>query len=210
MDMQATGAFASLDYNTVYTPGSVIGYWGTTGVMKGGSGAELSAWRTTSGRSQNSQFAPIVFANVGSGDLSLTQVDSRLYGLGSTSNGTYNMGLRNDVPDDIFGNTRNRSEVYNGAHQIIPVISFNPPPPSQVVGCQGTTLTISGNAQVTYGAQLSYQWLRNGAPLIEGVNGYSGTRSGVLVISNTVQSLHEGDYVLYVTATGVRIRWPVR
>lgn len=202
MDMQATGAFASLDYNTVYAAGSVIGYWGTTGVMKGGSGNELSAWRTTSGRSQNSQFAPIVFANVGAGDLSLTQVDSRLYGLGSTSNGTYNMGLRNDVPDDIFGNTRNRSEVYNGAHQIIPVITFNPPPPSQVVGCQGTTLTISGNAQVTYGAQLSYQWLRNGAPLIEGVNGYSGTRSGVLVISNTVQSLHEGDYVLYVTATG--------
>ncbi|GIV56828.1 MAG: hypothetical protein KatS3mg040_1596 [Candidatus Kapaibacterium sp.] len=202
MDMQATGAFASLDYNTVYTPGSVIGYWGTTGVMKGASGNELSAWRTTSGRDQNSQFAPIVFANVGAGDLSLTQVDSRLYGLGSTSNGTYNMGLRNDVPDDIFGNTRNRSEVYNGAHQIIPVISFNPPPPSEVVGCQGTTLTISGNAQVTYGAQLSYQWLRNGAPLLEGVNGYSGTQSGVLVISNTVQSLHEGDYVLYVTATG--------
>ena len=202
MDMQATGAFASLDYNTVYTPGSVIGYWGTTGVMKGGSGSELSAWRTTSGRSQNSQFAPIVFANVGSGDLSLTQVDSRLYGLGSTSNGTYNMGLRNDVPDDIFGNTRNRSEVYNGAHQIIPVISFNPQPPATVVGCQGTTLTISGNAQVTYGAQLSYQWLRNGAPLLEGVNGYSGTRSGTLVISNSVQSLHEGDYVLYVTATG--------
>ncbi|GIV53225.1 MAG: hypothetical protein KatS3mg038_3746 [Candidatus Kapaibacterium sp.] len=202
MDMQATGAFASLDYNTVYTPGSVIGYWGTTGVMKGGSGSELSAWRTTSGRSQNSQFAPIVFANVSSGDLSLTQVDSRLYGLGSTSNGTYNMGLRNDVPDDIFGNTRNRSEVYNGAHQIIPVISFNPQPPSQVVGCQGTTLTISGNAQVTYGAQLSYQWLRNGSPLLEGVNGYSGTRSGTLVISNSVQSLHEGDYVLYVTATG--------
>lgn len=202
MDIVATGGFATLDYNTVYTPGSVIGYWGSMGVMKGSSGAELSAWRTTSSRDQNSQFAPIVFANVGSGDLSLTQVDSRLYGLGSTSNGTYNMGLRNDVPDDIFGNTRYRSEVYNGAHQIIPVISFNPPPPSQVVGCQGTTLTISGNAQVTYGAQLSYRWLRNGAPLIEGVNGYSGTQSGVLVITNTVQSLHEGDYVLYVTATG--------
>lgn len=202
MDMAATGAFASLDYNTVYTPGSVIGYWGSTGVMKGASGSELSGWRTTSGRDQNSQFAPIVFANVAGGDLSLTQVDSRLYGLGSTSNGTFNLGLRNDVPDDIFGNTRNRSEVYNGAHQIIPVISFNPPPPSEVVGCQGTTMTINGNAQVTYGAQLSYQWLRNGAPLIEGVNGYSGTQSGALVIENTVQSLHEGDYVLYVTATG--------
>jgi len=202
MDMQATGAFTSLNYNTVYTPGSVIGYWGGTGVMKGASGSELGAWRTTSGRDQNSQFAPIVFANVAAGDLSLTQVDSRLYGLGSTSNGTFNLGLRNDVPDDIFGNTRNRSEVYNGAHQIIPVISFNPPPPSEVVGCQGTTMTIIGNAQVTYGAQLSYQWLRNGAPLIEGVNGYSGTQTGALVIANTVQSLHEGDYVLYVTATG--------
>ncbi|MCX7930533.1 MAG: hypothetical protein N2663_07430, partial [Chlorobi bacterium] len=202
MDMNATGAFASLNYNTVYTPGSVLGYWGTTGVTKGGSGSELSSWRTTSGRDQNSQFAPIVFANVGAGDLSLTQVDSRLYGLGSTSNGTFNMGLRNDVPDDIFGNTRNRSEVYNGAHQIIPVISFNPPPPTSVVGCQGTTMTIMGAAQVTFGAQLTYQWLRNGAPLLEGVNGYSGTRTNTLVIANTVQSLHEGDYVLYVTATG--------
>jgi hypothetical protein len=202
IDANATGAFASLNYNTWYTPGSVIGYWGSTPVMKGASGSELSAWRSTSGLSQNSQFAPIVFANAGAGDLSLTQVDSRLYGLGSTSNGTYNSGLRNDVPDDIFGNTRNRSEVYNGAHQIIPVITFNPPPPSEVVGCQGTTMTITGSAQVTYGAQLSYQWLRNGAPLLEGVNGFSGTRAGTLVISNTVQSLHEGDYVLYVTATG--------
>ncbi len=202
MDMATTSAFASLDYNTVYAAGSVIGYWGTSGVMKGASGSELSSWRTVSGRDQNSQFAPIVFANVGAGDLSLTQVDSRLYGLGSTSNGTYNLGLRNDVPDDIFGNTRNRSEVYNGAHQIIPVITFNPLPPATVVGCQGTTMTITGAAQVTYGAQLSYQWLRNGAPLLEGVNGFSGTRSSTLVIANTVQSLHEGDYVLYVTATG--------
>ncbi|KXB97540.1 MAG: hypothetical protein AA908_06695 [Chlorobi bacterium NICIL-2] len=202
LDMTTTSAFSSLDYNTVYTAGSVIGYWGTTAVSKGPGGNELSTWRSVSGRDANSQFAPIVFANVGAGDLSLTQVDSRLYGLGSTSNGTYNLGLRNDVPDDIFGNTRNRSEVYNGAHQIIPVISFNPLPPSQVVGCQGTTMTITAAAQVTYGAQLSYQWLRNGAPLLEGVNGFSGTRTGTLTISNTVQSLHEGDYVLYVTATG--------
>ncbi|MDW8272377.1 MAG: immunoglobulin domain-containing protein [Bacteroidota bacterium] len=201
MDIDAA-AIAALDYNTVHTPGSTLGYWNWTAVPKGSAGNELVDWRTTTGRDQNSQFAPIVFANPAAGDLSLTEVDSRLYGLGSTSNGTYNMGLRDDVPDDIFGNSRYRSEVYNGAHQIIPVISFTALPPADIEVCQGESLTLAATAQVTYGAQLSYQWRRNGENLVEGENGFTGTTTNTLTVQSADPSLHAGTYELYVTATG--------
>jgi len=44
--------------------------------------------------------------------------------------------------------------------------------------------------------------MRNGAPLIDGVNGISGSKTAALTITNTQPSLHGGDYVLSITATG--------
>ena len=44
--------------------------------------------------------------------------------------------------------------------------------------------------------------MRNGSPLIDGVNGISGSKTSTLTIANTQPSLHGGDYVLSITATG--------
>ncbi len=163
----------------------------------------LASFRSASGQDLNSANVNPVLVDPTNNDLSLTLVDPTLYGVGSTSNGTYNSGLRNVVTDDIFSNNRsNRAEIFMGAHQLVPVISFNPAPPATLTGCANQTLTISANAVVSFGAQLSYSWQRNGAPLLDGVNGVTGASTNTLTITNAQPSLNGGDYVLRVTATG--------
>ncbi|MFM8569200.1 MAG: immunoglobulin domain-containing protein, partial [Candidatus Kapaibacterium sp.] len=180
-------------------------YWSTGGtltVWNGFGNTTLANHRMMSGQDANSSNVDVTFVDQLNNDLSLTLVDVNLYGIGSTSNGTFNSGIRGIVGDDIFGGNRNRSEVFMGAHQLLPVISFNPAPPTTLNSCANQTLTISGNAQVTFGAQLSFSWQRNGAPLLDGVNGVSGASTGTLTIANASPSLNGGDYVLRVTATG--------
>ncbi|MFM8439496.1 MAG: hypothetical protein ACKOAX_13550, partial [Candidatus Kapaibacterium sp.] len=180
-------------------------YWSTGGtltVWNGFGNTTLANHRMMSGQDANSSNVDVTFVDQLNNNLSLTLVDVNLYGIGSTSNGTFNSGIRGIVGDDIFGGTRNRSEVFMGAHQLLPVISFNPAPPATLNSCANQTLTISGNAQVTFGAQLSFSWQRNGAPLLDGVNGVSGASTGTLTIANASPSLNGGDYVLRVTATG--------
>ena len=89
-----------------------------------------------------------------------------------------------------------------GAHQIVPVITINPPPPATLSGCANSNFTITTNAAVTYNAQMSFQWMRNGSPLSEGVNGFTGTKTASLTMTNAQPSLHGGDYALSITASG--------
>ncbi|MFM8569632.1 MAG: hypothetical protein ACKOB6_08530, partial [Candidatus Kapaibacterium sp.] len=192
-----TGASGNAaNFNNYWTNGGTLAVW--NGIGNG----TMAAHRASSAQDANSSNVSVPFVDATNNDLSLTVVDVNLYGIGSTSNGTFNSGIRGIVGDDIFGTTRSRSEVFMGAHQIVPVISFNPAPPPTLVGCANQTLTISGNAQVSFGAQLSFTWQRNGAPLLDGVNGVSGASTGTLTITNAQPSLNGGDYVLRVTATG--------
>ncbi len=184
------------NYNNLYSTGATLAVW------NGGGYATLAAYKSASGQDQSSSSVPVVFTDATNNDLTLTTVDVNLYGIGSTSNGTFNLGIRGTVPDDIFGNSRSRTEVFMGAHQLIPVISFNPAPPTLLTGCANQTLTIAANAVVSYGAQLSYTWQRNGSPLLDGVNGVSGASTNTLTITGAQPSLNGGDYVLRVTATG--------
>ncbi|MFM8179444.1 MAG: hypothetical protein ACKOAG_09720, partial [Candidatus Kapaibacterium sp.] len=129
-------------------------YWSTGGtltVWNGFGNTTLANHRMMSGQDANSSNVDVTFVDQLNNNLSLTLVDVNLYGIGSTSNGTFNSGIRGIVGDDIFGGTRNRSEVFMGAHQLLPVISFNPAPPTTLNSCANQTLTISGNAQVTFG-----------------------------------------------------------
>jgi hypothetical protein len=190
------------NYNVMYTTGTVIGVYNGASVLKGSVGSELATWNTTAAQDANSNFSPVTFVSASTNDLSLTQVDPKLFGIGSTSNGTYNSGIRNLVADDMFGNSRSRSEVYSGAHQLIPIITFNPAPPALLTGCANQNLTISANATVSYGAQLSYTWQRNGAPLLDGSNGVSGASTNTVSITGAQPSLNGGDYVLVVNGTG--------
>ncbi|MBX7155702.1 MAG: hypothetical protein K1X91_12155, partial [Bacteriodetes bacterium] len=186
----------AMNYNNLYTTGATLGIW------NGVSQANLAAWRAATGLDVNSSSVSVAFANIAANDFHLTVADPNLYGFGSTSNGTYGLGIRTLVPDDFFGASRNRTEVYMGAHQIVPVITINPAPPASLSGCANQTFTISANATVTYNANMSFQWMRNGSPLIDGVNGISGSKTSTLTIANTQPSLHGGDYVLSITATG--------
>ncbi len=185
------------NYNDIYAVGTTLATWNGTGYTT------FASYKSASGQDAASANNLPPFVDQATNNLSLTIVNPLLYGIGSTSNGTYNSGLRNTVQDDIFGNNRsNRAEIFMGAHQLVPVISFNPAPPATLTGCANQTLTISANAVVTFGAQLSYSWQRNGAPLLDGVNGVSGASTNTLTITNAQPSLNGGDYVLRVTATG--------
>ncbi|MFN8368940.1 MAG: immunoglobulin domain-containing protein [Candidatus Kapaibacterium sp.] len=191
-----SGAVTGMNYNNLYTSGATLGYWSGTGY------ATLAAWRSATAQDAASTSAAVLFNNVSTGNFDLTTVDANLYGYGSTSNGTYGLGIRSRVPDDFYGTTRSRTEVFMGAHQIVPVITINPPPPATLSGCANSNFTITTNAAVTYNAQMSFQWMRNGSPLSEGVNGFTGTKTASLTMTNAQPSLHGGDYALSITASG--------
>lgn len=188
--------FGTANFNCYYTTGAILG------TFNFGAQANLAGWRAASGQDAGSSSTIINFANVATGNLALTAVDPLLYGIGSQSNLTVNSNIRNRVPDDINGTSRNRSEIYMGAFQLVPLISFNPAPPRSFEGCQNQTVVMNANATVTAGATMTFTWQRNGSPLIDGVNGVTGSRTPILTIVNAQPSLNGGDYVLNVTATG--------
>jgi hypothetical protein len=87
-----------------------------------------------------------------------------------------------------------------GADEVIPVITITQQPADTVYGCQGTDVTISVQASVTFNASLSYQWLQNGAPIPEGYDGrFFGTQTPTLTIWNT-QARDAGSYACLITA----------
>jgi hypothetical protein len=188
--------FGTSNYNDYFTTGT------TLEMLNSSPYSTLSAWQSATGQDAASSSASVTFISPTTNDLALTTVDARLYGIGSQSNATVNSNIRGRVPDDIMGTSRNRSEVYMGAFQLVPVISFNPPPPAMFEGCQNQTVVMNANANVTAGAAMTFTWQRNGSPLIDGVNGVSGSRTPVLTITGAQPSLNGGDYVLNVSATG--------
>ncbi len=186
----------SSNYNDIWAAGVNQARWN-------GTNYPFATFKSVSGLDANSANINVPFVDVANNNLSLLTVNTALYGIGSTSNGTFNSGIKGTVGDDIFGTSRlTRSEIFMGAHQLVPLISFNPAPPANLTGCADQTLIISANAVVTAGAQLSFSWQRNGAPLLDGVNGVSGASTNTLTITNAQPSLNGGDYVLRVTATG--------
>ncbi|MBL7999745.1 MAG: hypothetical protein JNL32_14060, partial [Candidatus Kapabacteria bacterium] len=187
---------SAMNFNNLFTTGGTFGTW--NGLPQ----SNLAGWRSSSAQDMNSSSAAVTFNNVAGDNFNLTMVDANLYGMGSTSNSTTVTGAAYRAMDDFFGTSRNRGEVYMGAHQIVPVITFNPPPPATIQGCQNQNFSMTANAQVTFGAQLTFSWQRNGQPLIDGLNGVSGSTTNTVSVVNTQPSLHGGDYVLRVTATG--------
>ncbi len=184
------------NYNDIYAVGLSQARWNSVNY-------DFAGYKSASAQDANSSNIDVPFVDAANNNLSLINVNTALYGIGSTSNGTFNSGIKGTVGDDIFGTSRlTRSEIFMGAHQLVPLITFNPAPPAVLTGCSDQTLTISANAVVTAGAQLTYSWQRNGAPLLDGVNGVSGSSTNTLTIANAQPSLNGGDYVLRVTATG--------
>jgi hypothetical protein len=198
-----SSVIGSMNFNTLFTAGTSIGSWNSVSYGLAGGADPLLTWKAnTITADQQSSFAPITFSNPANGNYDLTAVDSRLYGTGSQSNNTSNAHIRNRVPDDFYGTTRNRPEVYVGAHQIVPVITVSQQPPLNFEGCQNQNMVLGLIANGSFGSVLSYQWQRNGAPLIDGVNGVTGSRTATLTVVNAQPSLHGGEYVCIITGTG--------
>jgi hypothetical protein len=177
----ASGAFATTcNWNNLYTAGANLGYWA------GANRPTLAAWRTASGYDGASISKPVPWASPT--DLHLTEVDDPLY-TGVPQN--------TDVPTDIDGEARR--VWYMGADEVIPVITIVQQPTDTVRGCLGSSTTLSIQATATFNARLSYQWLRNGAPIPEGYDGrFFGTETPTLAIQNT-KPTDAGSYACLVT-----------
>ncbi len=167
------------DYNNLYTSGSYIGQWGWTDYT------DLAAWRAATGLEGNSVSVLPPFA---ADRYHLTQVEENLYGT---------TALLAVVSEDIDGEQRRNP--YMGSDEVIPVITIVQQPQDTVYGCQGSDVTFSVQATITFNGTLSYQWLRNGAPIPEGYDGrFFGTTTPVLRISNT-QGQDAGSYACLIT-----------
>ena len=168
------------NYNDLYSSGSYVGNWGGTDY------ATLADWQAGTGYDANSVS---VLPPFGSDKYHLTEVAEPLIGT---------VALLTTVPKDIDG--EDRRNPYMGADEVIPVITITQQPADTVYGCQGTDVTISVQASVTFNARLSYQWLQNGAPIPEGYDGrFFGTQTPTLTIRNT-QAQDAGSYACLITA----------
>jgi hypothetical protein len=170
---------ATSDYNDLYTSGSFIGTWNGTNYT------DLASWQAATGFETNSvSFLPPFAAD----RYHLTQVAEPLYG--STA-------LLTTVTKDIDGETRRNP--YMGVDEVIPVITITQQPQDTVYGCQGSDVTLSIQAAITFNGTLSFQWLRDGSPIPEGYGGrFFGTRTPTLTIYNT-QAQDAGSYACLVT-----------
>ncbi len=185
------------NYNNLYSANGNVAVW------NGNPYASMSAYRTASNQDQNSSNVNVSFVDASNNELYLNLVNTALYGIGSSSNGTLNSGIKGTVYDDINGTSRtSRSEIYMGAHQLVPVITMSTAPPASLTACAGQTISLSASATASFGSQISYQWLRNGTPLLDGVNGVSGANTSTLSVVNAQASLSAGDYVLRLSASG--------
>jgi hypothetical protein len=171
---------SSSNYNDLYSSGSYVGNWDGTDY------ATLADWQAGTGYDANSVS---VLPPFGSDKYHLTEVAEPLIGTAA---------LLTTVPKDIDG--EDRRNPYMGADEVIPVITITQQPADTVYGCQGTDVTISVQASVTFNASLSYQWLQNGAPIPEGYDGrFFGTQTPTLTIWNT-QARDAGSYACLITA----------
>ncbi|MDW8226079.1 MAG: immunoglobulin domain-containing protein, partial [Bacteroidota bacterium] len=173
------GGLSTSNHNDLYTSGSFIGNWNGTDYTT------LSAWRTATGLEANSvSYLPPFAAD----RYHLTQVAEPLYG--STA-------LLTTVTRDIDDETRRNP--YMGVDEVIPVITITQQPPDTVYGCQGTDVTLRIQATITFNGTMSFQWLRNGAPIPEGYDGrFFGTTTPTLTIRNT-RGQDAGAYACLVT-----------
>ncbi len=191
------GTGLSSNYNDLYSSGAILSVWNTVNC------ATLVTHKQVSGQDAASSFFNPNFVNQSTADFSLTWVHPQLYGLGSNSNGTSTSALRTIVSDDFFGTTRmGRSEVYMGAHQLVPQITVTQAPATSAVVCAGQNLSMTCAATVSNGAVLSYQWYRNGVALSDGQNGISGSMTNILTISSAQPTLHAGEIVVKIAASG--------
>lgn len=167
------------DFNNLFTTGANIGVFGTTIVAKGPTTNLLSNWRTVTNRAQNSVSVNAPY--VSNTDLHYLSINTALWGSST---------LNSVVPTDFDGEARVKP--YMGADEIRPVIQIVQQPVSQYA-CVGKDIALTCIANTTVGANVTYQWRKDGVNLI-------GRTSALLFMSNVGYDA-SGVYSCYITAS---------
>lgn len=162
------------DFNNLFTTGTNIGRFGTTTYAK-----PITNWRAGSGRDQNS--ASVSAPYISNTDLHYLSINTALWG-SSTINSV--------VPTDFDGDARVKP--YMGADEIRPVIQIVQQPVSQYA-CVGKDIALTCIANTTVGANVTYQWRKDGVNLI-------GRTTALLFMSNVGYDA-SGVYSCYITAS---------
>ena len=139
------------DFNNLMTTGEDVGYFDGDTYMRNTTGNPLSDWRNGTNGDFNSSSVAVAF--VGGADLHLLEIDRALFGSASIS------GM---VPHDIDEEDRNIP--YMGADEIAPSIRIIEQPQSRYA-CLGERFTLLCIADVTPGADVTYQWYKDGVEL---------------------------------------------
>jgi len=167
-----------VDFNNYMTTGTNLVNWGGVNVPRNTVGNPLASWRAGSGRDQNSSSVAVSF--VGATDLHLMNIQRELWGSST---------LLPAVTTDADGDARRKP--YMGADEIAPIIAFVRQPQSAYV-CVGALDTLIAIADVTPGATVTYQWMKDGKELTG--------QTGNIVVLNNVQYSTAGVYTCLVKA----------
>ncbi len=140
------------DYNNLMTTGALIGRFNQTDVARDTTGHPLTSWRAATGRDINSSSVAVSF--VGENDLHLAEISTSL--LGASSGMDF-------VRTDIDG--QERLAPYMGADEAIPVPVITKQPLGRYA-CIGEEMQFSIEVTVPEGASVTYQWYRDGRPIV--------------------------------------------
>ncbi|CAN5397988.1 hypothetical protein BH10BAC6_BH10BAC6_14550 [soil metagenome] len=162
------------DFNNLFTTGQNLGRFGVTTYAK-----PITNWRAGSGRDQNS--ASINAPYISNADLHLLSINTALWGSST---------INNVVPTDFDGDLRVKP--YMGADEIRPTIQIVQQPISQYA-CVGKDIALTCIANTTVGANVTYQWRKDGVDLI-------GRTTALLFMSNVGYGA-SGVYSCFITAS---------
>ncbi len=140
------------DYNNLMTTGLMVGRFNGTDVPRDTVGHPLTSWRAATGHDINSSSETVSF--VGENDLHLAALSTGLLGASS------GMAVTNT---DIDG--QQRIAPYMGADEAIPVPVITKQPLGRYA-CIGEEMQFSIEATVLDGATVTYQWYRDGRPIV--------------------------------------------
>ncbi len=143
--------FATSDFNDLMTTGVNVGYFANANRARVAGSNPLVNWKAATARDNNSASVAVNF--VGGSDLHLLSVDRALFGAAS---------LKNTVTDDIDGESR--TIPYMGADEIKPSIKIIQQPQSRYA-CLGESFFLICVADVTSGAEVTYQWYKDDVEL---------------------------------------------
>ncbi len=177
-DYSTSGFITSMDFNNHMTTGTYVGYY-QGDIIRNTTGNPLAAWRTATGRDNNSSSVAVSF--VGGTDLHLQSISASLFGTSTTISA---------VNKDIDGETRLKP--YMGADELKPKVVILEDPESRYA-CPGESFTLICVASITPGATVTYQWYKDGVKL-------NGETNAVLSFASTGYPA-SGVYVCRVEAS---------